>query len=640
MPTNTLTSLAILRVNINQGKDYLDYLRPFVLQVLTDHEIDPITDGSVSRILREQFGLDIPARTVAIVLKRMSRIHLIKRDHGVFHKIRNLPNSQFTQRQAEARRHIEAVVNGLQRFSLKTINPINSDRGAIDAICTFLSIFDVACLRAYLQGTAIPQLHDGHQKDVVLVSQYVQHLLQFSPERFESFIVLVQGHMLANALMCPDLEHISPTYNKVTFYFDTPLLLHGLNLEGEFKEAAARELIVLLKKLGGRIAVFSHSCQELHGVLHGVVNSLDSSYAHGIIVHEAKKSGLTRSDLLLISASIDEKLGEIGIEIDNAPRYARAFQIDESLFEKVLSDEVSYQNSRAKEHDINSVRSIYAIRANTPAPSIEKAQAVFVTSNSSFARAAWEYGQKYESSRDVSSVITSFSLANMAWLKAPLGAQSVPRTQLLAIAYAALQPSTELLNKYMMEMDSLESRGKISERDHQLLRSSPLAYDELVSLTLGDDSALTDETVTLTLERVSAEIIKEEAEKLTAELEQHKNTRDALASQQSRNRELISNIYWRSRSRSNGFATVISGMIVVALVIGLFFGPLIGLGWGSWVFRGCAIVLGLSTLMSLLFGSSVKQSHQWIQRRCLIWLLKRESAATGLDLSEWDSVTT
>ena len=65
------------------------------------------------------------------------------------------------------------------------------------------------------------------------------------------------------------------------------------------------------------------------------------------------------------------------------------------------------------------------IRANKPAPSIEKAGAVFVTSNASFARAAWEYGQQHGSSRDVSSVIASFSLANVAWLKAPVGAPSV-----------------------------------------------------------------------------------------------------------------------------------------------------------------------------------------------------------------------
>ena len=41
MSTATLTSLAILKVNLDQGNDYLDYLRPFILQVLVEHKPDP-----------------------------------------------------------------------------------------------------------------------------------------------------------------------------------------------------------------------------------------------------------------------------------------------------------------------------------------------------------------------------------------------------------------------------------------------------------------------------------------------------------------------------------------------------------------------------------------------------------------------
>ena len=38
MSTATLTSLAILKVTVDQKGDYLDYLRPFILQVLYDHK--------------------------------------------------------------------------------------------------------------------------------------------------------------------------------------------------------------------------------------------------------------------------------------------------------------------------------------------------------------------------------------------------------------------------------------------------------------------------------------------------------------------------------------------------------------------------------------------------------------------------
>jgi len=63
--------------------------------------------------------------------------------------------------------------------------------------------------------------------------------------------VIVQGHMLANALLCPDLQNASPTYKGLTFYLDTPLLIQRLGVEGDAKKAAIEKLIGLLGRLGG-----------------------------------------------------------------------------------------------------------------------------------------------------------------------------------------------------------------------------------------------------------------------------------------------------------------------------------------------------------------------------------------------------
>ena len=565
MPTNTLTSLAILKVNIDQGNDYLEYLRPFVLQVLFDHNLDPITDTAVSNCLQEQFGLAIPGRTIQIVLKRIARHHAIKKEHKVYRKVGDLTDPMIAQKQVDAERHIQAVLRGLQQYSQGSTNPIDTDERAIAAICAFLADFDVICLRAYLRGTVIPQLNHAPQTDIMHVSRYVHELQHSDPAKFDSFLILVQGHMLANALLCPDLQNFSQTYKKVTFYLDAPLLLHALGLEGKAKEAAARELIALLIRLGGKVMAFSHSCQELRGVLHAVAANIDSPNGYGHMVNEARKHGTTRSDLLLLAESLEDRLHEVNVKIENTPQYTESFQIDERMFEQVLSDEVSYNNPRAIEYDTNSVRSIYAIRKNRFAPSIERAGAVLVTSNNSFATVAWEFGQQHESSSDVSSVVTSFSLANMAWLKAPLGAPTIPRTQVLAIAYAALQPSTQLLNKYMSEIDRLEAQGKISERAHQLLRSSVKAHDELMHLTLGEDTALTEKTITQTLESVIIDIKREESEKVTLEKNQHEKTRDELSLQQLRNETMSSNLFWICHRISYFVAWIVSGSIATAL---------------------------------------------------------------------------
>ncbi len=631
--TETLTSLAMLKVNIDQGKDYLDYLRPFIVQVLVDHRPDPVTDQGVRDHLRTQFGLEIPARAVQIVLKRLSRAHPLKREEGVYHITGALPDPGITPEKSEANRHIQAVVSGLLEFAKGGRQCIATEDEAITAICGFLSEFNIPCLRAYLRGTTIPTVEGKQQAHIVLVSDYVLHLQRSDPERFESFMILVQGHMLANALLCPDLQNAPKTYKGATFYLDTPLLVQRLGLEGEPKKRATEELIRLLGNLGAVVATFSHSREELDRVLKGAADHIDSSKGRGAIVLEARRSGRTKSDLLLLNGQIDQLLAEAGVEVKRTPRYIADFQIDETVFEKVLEDEVNYFNPRARDYDINSVRSVYVLRGNTAPASVEKCKAVLVSSNSAFARAAWNYGEQHEASREVSSVITDFSLANMAWLKAPMGAPSIPTTELLAYSYAALQPSKVLLDKYLSEIDKLQQQGKISARDHQLLRSSTIAQEELMRLTLGDEAALTEETVTETLRRVSSDIKREESEKVRQEQESHRRTRQELAVTMAARESLQRRTYWRCRRKSHLCAWGVSCAVFVTLVLGIVAGlglraesPVVG-----WVLLLGSSFLAIASLANLLFGATAQHIHQATQARCLTYFLRQEAKATGID---------
>jgi hypothetical protein len=199
--TETLTSLAMLKVKIDHGQDYLDYLRPFILQVLVDKKTDPVTDQVVRDYVQTQFGLEIPTRAVQVVLRRLSRDHPIKREGGVYRITDSLPDPGILRKKTDAERHMRAVIYGLLDFVKDRSQSIFTEDEVVTAVCGFLSEFNIPCLRAYLRGTAIPTVESRQQIHIVLVSEYVLHLLRDDPERFESFLIVVQGHMLANALL-------------------------------------------------------------------------------------------------------------------------------------------------------------------------------------------------------------------------------------------------------------------------------------------------------------------------------------------------------------------------------------------------------------------------------------------------------
>ena len=640
--TATLTSLAILRVNLEERRgDYLENLRPFIVQTLYTHSPEPVTDAIVADLIQKDFGLVIPRRTVQRVLRRLAG------DAGV-NLTENLGKLQISGRLEDpgilskrkvVEDEIRLVLKDIKKYSQTTSKAISDDDEAVAVIAAFLAQFDITCLSAYERGTAIPDQSNSPREDIILTSDYVRYLQESDPNMFERFIVLVKGHMLANALMCPDLEDTPGSYDDVTFYLDTPLLVHWLGLESKQEKAAACELVNMVRGLGGDFSVFTHTLDELENVINGAAEQIADGNPMSTIARESTRRRTTGVELRLAANRVESSLQQGEIVAELTPPYDAEFQVDENELGLLLDERVGYRSDVSKSHDINSVRSVYSVRRNIPARSLETSKAVLVTSNGTFAEAAWHYGRSHYSSRHVSTVITDFSLANMPWLKTPVEADNVPITQLLAFSYAALRPPNGLWQRYLTEIDKLQHEGVISEDEHSLLRSYELANHELMHLTLGEDAAFKQETVTQTVERVTRRFTREADERLQKEEEEHRATSESL-------KEEIDHTQ-RVRIKVSSICNLVAG--IVAWVISGALATLILLGLNAtrllisdshpvltWLMLIAAATLIVLTVTNLLFGSSVKDLHQFVVGRISGWLFKFIAKRISLDTSDRD----
>ncbi|MDD2864766.1 MAG: hypothetical protein PHC99_08600 [Methylococcales bacterium] len=611
----TLTSLAMLKVNIDGGKDYLEYLRPFILDAIQNVTDQVITDEIIKGKLLSTFGLEIPRRTVQLLLRRIKETGVITKKDGYYEITGSVPETSLTTDKVAAERHISAVVDGLVSYfkETKSTHEFNEEI-AMNALLTFLSSFSIPCLKAYLKGTTIPY-EEGSGKNwvIILVSQFVHHIHKNNPERFDSFMKLVRGNMLANALLCPDLKYVTNSYNNVTFYLDTPLLLQLLGLEGDPSKQAVQELLKLVFNLKGKVSCFSHTRDELETVIRASADYINSANGKSKIILEARRNNITRSDFLLMAEKIDDYLAESQISVEKTPAYIEKFQINENTFTKFLDDEVPYHNPKAREYDINSVRSIYVLRSGTSPISIEKCKAVLVTSNTAFSTAAYDFGKNHNESREISSVITDFSLANTAWLKAPLGAPSLPQKEVLAFAYAGLNPNQRFWEKFLMESEKLERSKQITARDHQLLRSNPLSQSELMKLTLGEEEALTSYTITETLKRVTEEIKSEGNAKLSEINEEHNRTRMELEQIKKERNSTQQKIYWDIKNRSKCDADAIHNFFGFLIIVGVFrlngLFELFGVRTDSLIYQSSVVIVTVITVISLFYGITTKKLH-------------------------------
>ena len=641
--TATLTSLAILRVNLEERRgDYLENLRPFILQTLFTHSPEPVTDTTVADHIQKDFGLVIPRRTVQRVLRRLAadaEVNLTE-DLGKLHITGRLVDPGILSNRQVVEQDIGLVLGDIRMYSQTTSKPLSGDDEAVAAIAAFLSQFDITCLSAYERGTAIPDQSTNLREDIILTSDYVRNLQENNPDMFERFIVLVKGHMLANALMCPDLEDTPMNYDDVTFYLDTPLLVHWLGLESEQEREAARELVDMVRELGGNFSVFTHTLDELENVISAAADQITEGMPMSTIARESSRRATTAVELKLMATQVETNLQEGEIVAELTPPYDAAFQVDEDELGRILEERVGYRSDVSRSHDINSVRSVYAVRRDIPARSLETSKAVLVTSNGKFAEASWHYGRSHFSSRHVSPVIADFSLANMAWLKTPVEADSVPITQLLAFSYAALRPPEQLWRRYLAEIDKLQEEGVISEDEHALLRSYELANPELMHLTLGEDAAFKQETVTQTVERVTRRITKEADDRLKLAEEVHLVTSKSLKEEICRTRKIRVRVSSICNFAAQVVAWIVSGTLAVLILLGLNATRLLIQDSHpilTWLMYMAAATLIVFTVVNLLIGSSVKNLHQVLVSRISRWLFRFVADRVGLDTSDSDN---
>jgi hypothetical protein len=246
---------------------------------------------------------------------------------------------------------MEGLLSGIISFANTQFGVVLSDDEAIAGLTGYLSEFSISFLSLRGGNGGVLPVVPSEKKVMFILNRFIEHVRSKNPELFGSLVLLVKGQLLSNALLCPDLDSLPRTFRSVTFYLDTPLVVRLTGLEGDAARQAANELLELVKRLQGRLAIFEHTEEEVYRVIEGAEHHLDKATAKGRIVEAARRSGKTPSDLALARARLPELLQSHGIWRVSTPEYSRVFNIDEKALRNVIEDEMHYNNPRAQDYD-------------------------------------------------------------------------------------------------------------------------------------------------------------------------------------------------------------------------------------------------------------------------------------------------
>lgn len=614
MSERAITSLAILNVNWDRGNDHIENFVPFVAECLRIAPQAEVSLPELQAAISETFGLRIPQGALKTILKRVVKHGYAKRTEGIYRRNEDaLATLDLARVRADVLRQHEALISKLVEFCKTQYEIEWSEEEAEAALLLYLKDRSMPILAAAIEGEPIPEPTQSVKHAEFLVNAFIEHLCKGDPEGFDFLEAVVKGSMLANVLFFPDFGGVSQRFERTEVYFDTNFLLRALGYAGPTRQASCQELMGLLYELNGELRCFEHTLEEIWRILAAAAHALRDRtrlrYALGETLEYFVNSRYRASNVELIIARLEQSLRGLRVRVKPKPSYTVPLGVDEVKLESILQAEVGYRREETRRHDLDSLTAIHRLRRGQFPYRIELCDAVFITTNSSLARASARFFREEYRDVAVPPCILDHVFTTLVWLKKPLRAPDLPRKMVIADCYAALNPPNTLWKLYLQEADRLQQQGYISEEDYHLVRFSTEARNILMDVTLSDPDVFTEGTVEEVLEKARAAARAETEAALRAEREKRlraeRRAADAEAGREAQ----------RDRFRSIGtrggywIARIILVIVIVLQALMVFltlpkpFPDLPG-EWRRFLHLPCLVILGIFSIANLTFGTT------------------------------------
>jgi hypothetical protein len=630
-----ISALAVVKVNWDENKDYIANFIPVVAHCIGRGEHDEVSRPDTQAIVDAEFGLRIPHGAMQTILNRMAREGLLTRRHGIFvRKADALADFDLGSEREDVLRQHRNLVGRLVEFAAELGREWNEEQ-AERALLGYVEILAEPILAAVVDGEPIVELPKIDGEGSVLTNRFVLDLCRSDPQAFEYLVTIVKGTMLANVLFLPEtFAGGRERLIDVEILLDTPVVLRGLGYAEEQYREPIQELLSLLVDEGAKLRIFEHTLHEVEGVLDAAAATYRTGakrdHFPGDVVDYFASESLSRSDVEMQVGELRDRLDARGIEIRGTPEHTEELNLAEAELEKTLKEAVHYGRREAMVRDLDSLTAIYRIRGGEGRRRIESSGAILVTTNSALAHASQLFFYEVFGRRTVPICMADHSLAALVWLMNPSQAPDLPRRQIIAISFAALNPPDEVWRRYLAEIRRLQERGELTEEQVGLLLFSPDARLELMNATQGDADALASGTIAQVLERAEAaarqevevELVRERGRRADAEREAVSERGRAAA--EARRAERVAakhadRLHHLAGRIAGGLAWAALAIVAAVLILASAAGAqgIFPSSWAKAIPFASALVflLALLTLVSLLTGWNLLKSRRWLAAR-------------------------
>jgi hypothetical protein len=526
-----ITTMAMVLANWDERRDYLANFEPFVLFCLKDWGLaDPVESQRLAETIASEFHLPpIPINTVTSLRERALRDGYLRRARN--RKLYVNPSMldevpDLRAARTEALAAFNAVSDALRRYAKSRHRIRWSEADAEDAIEEFLEEFSVEMAMAKRGSESDRRSRADDETALTVVYGFARRVLERDPGMFNNLETIVRGSMLTNVIYFRDLGSWTPSVGRLTIFLDTALVMRLLGLATDELVAAACEMTRLAGDFGCPIQVLDHTVNEVVGVLNGVQRGLrkvregsidlaDLSWQAREVIDHLLRRDWRPGDVQQVIADLDRRLADAGIQIAMMPPDGRGLGLGTNRLEHELR-RLRWRTDRQVTCDVQSLVAMHRLRRGRPCRELGDTPALFVTSNEQLVLASQWFFESEGHRSPVPHAMTDVSLTTQLWLRRSTATPVIARKFLIAESFAALNPSSELWERFLDRVARARDDDRLDDRQVKALIFSIEGREGLLEVTHGRPDAVDAQTPSEVLARYE-EAIREPVE---AEVEQ------------------------------------------------------------------------------------------------------------------------
>lgn len=487
-----LINLALLEtLKHEKFKDEIDLFLPFIAVTIQEIGKPTVEIIDIQSKLSELFGFRPPLSAIKVLSSRAKNKGLLIRENHAFiphaEKIKEWSNG-YEKKKQDLEISLDSLKKTLIEFSQDRFQKHLNLSEAENLILKFIqdNVSATVSRRAYDKAEFDASIKNADH----IIASFVGHIHRREPYLLEHFSRCVKGMLLAEYLYFADKVTTKKTFDKISVYLDSPLVIGLLGFSGPSKRQANEELIDLLKSLKIKICIFDKTLDEIEGLL--------SAWKHDLEKNIFKRFNTKTLELLRSqgydSVRLDTEIKTLrrtieskGITVKYGFSAKERYQCDEVALEKAIAE--NFHKNKNLEHDTVCISRVHNMRENRHIKDLSEQFSVFVTGNTGLAKYANGFFGRNNYRSAIPIVVSEQWLTIMFWLKNPNISNKLPTDQVIATAYSLLYTDDKFWDAFLERLESIAKRGDISEEDFILVRwdSDLLSAVHDVSVDVGED---------------------------------------------------------------------------------------------------------------------------------------------------------